>query len=543
MLNKIPPKILFTLSQLEQAGWEAFLVGGCVRDLLLNKEPQDWDITTNAKPKDILKVFPEAKYENNFGTVILPVKYIPSKKEKTFQKKKQKGNSNTKRKRGESNKSNDWDQTGNIEITTYRIESTYSDYRRPDKIRFAQTLKEDLSRRDFTINAMALKIFTPSQFKIIDLYQGKKDLKKHLIRTVANPNDRFNEDALRMMRAIRFTSQLSQGDSLDFLKNREGQGKQNQQSLNKNLWRIEKETFSAIQKNSHLLKYISSERIRDELEKIILSQRPAWGIELLVETNLMKYIIPEIYKTIGIKQNRHHYYGPYNTVYKHMLASLKKCPSRKLEVRLAAWLHDIGKPQAKKGEGYYATFYGHEYIGARITQKILERLKFPRKIIDKTVLLVKNHMFYYDVDKVGEHGVRRVIQKVGLENINDLIDVRISDRLGSGVPKAVPYKLRHFQYMVKKLSHDPLSVKQLKINGHDIIQKLKIKPGPIVGALLEILLAKVLENPRFNQKEKLLNYARQLQKKDLKTLRQIARQKINSEKEKTDQEIKKEYYL
>jgi len=257
----------------------------------------------------------------------------------------------------------------------------------------------------------------------------------------------------------------------------------------------------------------------------------------------MKYIMPEIGYTIGVKQNRHHYHGPYNTVYAHILASLEKCPSEKLEVRLAAFLHDIGKPKSKRGEGEMATFYGHEYIGARIVQKIMERLKYPRKVINKTVLLVKNHMFYYNVDEVGESGVRRVVRKVGLENIKDLIDVRIADRLGSGVPKAVPYKLRHFKYMVEKVSHDAISVKQLKVNGNDLIKELEIKPGPKIGAILDVLLARVMDQPKLNTKKELLKLVKGLNKEDLKSLRKMAKEKIKKERKKEYEGMKGKYWV
>ncbi len=520
MKFKIPDKISLVLEKLENSGFEVFLVGGCVRDLLRKTKPKDWDITTNAKPKEILKIFPDGKYENQFGTVIIPAKYIDNGNKKE-------------------------DDLNNIEITTYRIESAYSDKRRPDKIKFAKTLEEDLSRRDFTCNAIALRIKSQKTdtYEIIDLFNGQIDIKKRVIRAVGNPKERFGEDALRMMRAIRFASQLSEGENLSFLKNRKGIGQQNKKIRNKNFWKIENETFLAIKKNAHLLKLISPERISDEFQKIILSDRPAWGIELLVESGLMKYIIPEIYNTIGVRQNRHHYYGPFNTVYKHMLAALKTCPSEKLEVRLAAFFHDIGKPKSKRGHGYNSTFYGHEYISAGMTQRILERLKFPRKIIDKTVLLVKNHMFYYNVDEVGEKGVRRVIKKVGLENINDLIDVRIGDRLGSGVAKAVPYKLRHFKYMVEKLSRDPISVKDLKINGNILIRKYNFKPGPQMGAILEILLAEVLDNPKLNTKQYLSKRALELQKKDLSQLRKMAKDKIKEEEKEQEKVIKNKYWI
>ncbi len=506
----IPLNLLKIIEKLEAKKFEVFVVGGSVRDLLLKKQPNDWDLTTSAQPEDILAIFPNAKYKNDFGTVLIPEKYL---EEKSIEK-----------------------QKGFFEITTYRKESQYRDKRRPDQVIFTDKLEDDLKRRDFTINALAIGIkgvdkllkksiktekisveLEKSQIVLIDKYQGQEDLKNKLIKTVGSAKNRIEEDALRMMRAIRLAVQLE--------------------------FKIEAKTFQAIKDKAENLEYISQERIRDEFEKIILAEKPANGIELLIETGLMKWIIPELKETIKTEQNYHHYYGPYNTVYKHLMASLNKCPSKKLEVRLASFFHDIGKPETKQGRGYKSSFHNHEYAGARITKKIMERLKFSREVIDKTVLLVKNHMFYYNVDEVGEAGVRKVIRKVGLENINDLIDVRVADRLGSGVPKAIPYKLRHFKYMVEKVSCDPISVKQLKINGKDLMEKLKIKPGPQIGAILEILLAEVIENPKLNNFENLLNRAKGLIKKDLKVTKKEAKEKIKKIQKREDQKIKKQYFV
>ncbi|EKE21963.1 MAG: hypothetical protein ACD_7C00086G0015 [uncultured bacterium] len=494
MLENIPSTVLLVLSRIKEKNFEAFIVGGCVRDLLLNKKPNDWDVTTNATPAQILEIFPDGKYENQFGTVLVPEKYL-----------------------------NNPESKDNIEITTYRIESTYSDKRRPDAVKFAKKLEEDLMRRDFTVNAMALEIINKKDFKIIDFFDGQTDLKNKIIRAVGDANERFNEDALRMIRAIRFASQLKKDSS--------------------NNWHIEEKTFQALVKNKDLLKHISPERLSDEFAKIILSNNPSLGVDLLVETGLMQSIIPEIYETINVKQNRHHYHGPYNTVYKHLLASLKTCPSAKLEVRLATFLHDIGKPASKRGEGEFSTFYGHEHISAKKVETILTRLKFPKKIIDKTVLLVKNHMFYYNVDEVGEKGVRRVIQKVGLENINDLIDVRIGDRLGSGTAKAVPYKLRHFKYIVEKVSADAISVGQLKINGDNLITLLKIQPGPKIGTILDILLSEVIDDATLNNKKYLSRRATKLDKEKIEDLRVLAKKKIEEKKEYDDKKIKDKYWV
>jgi len=493
MLSRIPDYVKEIIFKIEENGFEAFVVGGCVRDIFLKKDPRDWDIATNAKPEEILKIFPDSVYENEFGTVGIKIK----EGEKTIDV---------------------------VEITAYRIESKYSDKRHPNEIKFAKTLEEDLSRRDFTINAMAIKLAKSEQiaakgneYEVIDLYGGREDLKNKIIQAVGEAGERFSEDALRMARAVRFAAEL------DFV--------------------IEKKTFEAIKKNAKNLKCISQERIRDELEKIILSPSPAKGIELLHEADLLQYIIPEIEVGYGVTQSHHHYYGPYNTVYKHLVASLEKCPSSKLEVRLAALLHDIGKPQSKKGEGENATFYNHEYIGAKIAIRIMERLRFSRQVIGKVGLLVQNHMFYYNVDEVGEAGVRRVIRKVGLENVNDLIDVRIADRLGSGVPKAVPYKLRHFKFMVEKVSHDAVSVKQLKINGNDLIEKLGLSPGPKIGAILDVLLSRVIDEPKLNTKKSLLKIAEELNKEDIESLRNQAKQKIEEENKKEEGFMKKKYWV
>jgi len=509
----IPESVLGVITGLKAGGFEAYIVGGCVRDLILGREPKDWDVATNAKPEEIKAIFPDSVYENQFGTVGVKVRNGEI---------------------GNESASNPDDVVEIIEVTTYRIESKYSDRRRPDKVKFAKSLEEDLSRRDFTINAMALDptvcesesvsgnekktiAINEECYAVSDFFGGLQDIGLKMIRAVGDPNERFDEDALRMMRAVRFSVQLG--------------------------FEMEKNTLSAIKDNSKHIVHVSFERIQDEFSKIILSDFPAKGVDLLHEVGILDAIIPEIGAGYDVTQSHHHYYGPYNTVYKHLLASLEKCPSKKLEVRLAAMLHDVGKPKSKRGEGENATFYNHEHIGAKMARNILERLKYSRNIIDKVELLVRNHMFYYNVDEVGESGVRRVVKKVGLENINDLIDVRIADRLGSGVPKAVPYKLRHFRFMVEKVSSDPLSAKQLKINGNDIMKELGIAPGPKIGAILDVLLARVIDDPSLNEKERLFESAKELAKNDPEQLREMAKDKIEEERDKEENNIKKRYHV
>ena len=496
---QIPEYVKNIVEKLEQAGFEAFIVGGCVRDLLMERIPKDWDITTNAKPEKILEVFSEGKYENVFGTVLVPIKLENGETEDV------------------------------VEVTTYRSEKGYSDRRHPDKITFEDNLDKDLSRRDFTINAMALKQLTIKNYELqinekeividdekyllVDLFGGEKDLKKKIIRAVGEPEDRFKEDALRMMRAIRFSCQLN--------------------------FSIEGKTERAIMKMAGGIKFISGERIRDELIKIFESDRAYEGIMMLHEFKLLQYIIPELERGVGMDQNKHHTY----TVFNHSVLSLRHTPNKKWQVRFASLLHDIAKPQTKRIIKGDATFYNHDLVGAKVAAKIMSRLKFSKADTDKVVTLIKNHMFYYNVGEVTESSVRRLIRKVGEENLADLIDLRIADRLGSGVPKAKPYKLRHLEYMMEKVRHDAVSVKMLKINGDDLIKLLKIEPGPKIGAILDVLLSEVIEDQSLNDKEYLEKRSLELNKMDLKELRDQAKEKIEEKKMEDDEEIKKEFYV
>jgi len=476
---KLPKEIQSILNKLDKKGFDAYAVGGCVRDLLLKQEPNDWDITTKAKPEEIQKIFPDNFYENKFGTVTVKAK---SKKENLKE----------------------------IEITTYRTEQSYTDKRHPDKISFTFNVEEDLSRRDFTINALALN----KKGELLDLFDGQKDLDNKIIKAVGNAKERFNEDALRMIRAIRLAIILG--------------------------FKIEPKTLKAIQEDAGLIQFIAKERIRDELVKMIMSDNPDQAISLLKETNLLKYIIPELEKGINVDQNLHHIY----TVYEHSILSLKFAAKKnyKLEVRLAALLHDIAKPQVKEGEGPNATFYNHDHLGSKFTVNILDRLKFSKKIIEKVALLVRNHMFVYGVDEVTETGVRRLLRRVGPENMPDLINLRVSDRLGSGCPKGMPYKLRHLQYIIEKVSKDPISAKMLKLNGNNLIEILKIEPSPKLGLLIEALLAETLENPKLNTKEKLTQRAKMLNKLSDKELKEKVKI-VEERKEEVDEKIKEKYWV
>ena len=496
MFKKIPQPVKDIIQALNEARFEAYVVGGCVRDLLLERAPKDWDITTDATPEEVMTLFPDSFYENDFGTVGVKVpRFHPSTPE---------------------NKEDDV-----IEVTTYRIESEYTDRRHPKEVLFTKDLTQDLARRDFTINAIAYGPTKNGAWELVDPFDGEQDAKKKIIRTVGKPEERFGEDALRLMRAVRFLAELR-----DPKEKKIG-------------WHIEKHTLQAIQKLAKNLQAISLERIRDEFSKIILSPNPSEGVALLEKTGLLQYILPELLLGIGVTQNLHHIY----TVWEHNLRALATCPSSKLEVRLAAILHDVGKPASKRGEGYHSTFYNHDHIGARITEKALTRLRFPTTVVKKATLLVDNHLFYYNVGEVTEASVRRLIKRVGLENMDDLMAVRIGDRLGSGVPKAKPYKLRHLEYMIEKVSHDPLSVKMLAIKGNDLIDTLHIPAGPKIGAILDVLLAEVIENPALNTPDALLKRAAELQASDLKTLRDLAKEKIEEKRAADDAQIKKKHWV
>jgi len=478
---QIPKEAKSVMEKLKKQGYQAYIVGGCVRDFLRGIEPQDWDITTNAKPKEIQKVFPKSFYENKFLTVTV-----------------QTGSKNPKLKE--------------IEVTTFRSEAKYTDKRHPDQVKFAETIEQDLSRRDFTCNALAM------DSKVIDPFQGQKDLKAKIIRAVGDPKDRFSEDALRMMRAARLAT------TLDF--------------------KIEPKTSSAIKKNAGWLRAISKERIRDELMKIIMADKASDGIELLRQLGLLKYIMPELEEGYGVSQNKHHIYE----CYEHSILSLKYAAQKGFNkyVRLAALLHDIAKPRTKRGQGRAATFYGHEVVGARMTSQIMNRLRFSKKDIEKVVKLVRFHLFYYNVDEVTESSVRRLVRQVGPENMEELLQVRMCDRIGSGVPKAEPYKLRHLRYVIEKVSQDPISVKMLKITGNDIMKELDISPGPKIGHYLDILFGHVLFNPKNNKKAYLLKELKRLDKlndKELKALVDKAKKEREKVIMKQDQMTKQKYWV
>jgi putative nucleotidyltransferase with HDIG domain len=469
---ELPTIVVTILSTLNGSGFQAYIVGGAVRDLLQKKTVDDWDIATNAVPSEILKLFHESFYDNKFGTVMVSGKHLAAQFRLP---------------------SSSLDEAL-FDITTFRMEFGYSDKRRPDKVNWGKSIEEDLSRRDFTINAMALKPIDPLlkvtkkktftkashklSFKLIDPFKGRLDLDKKLVKTVGDAEKRFNEDALRMMRAIRIGSELS------FI--------------------IEKNTLEAIQKNNSLIRHVSMERLREELLKIIASDYPADGVLLLHSSGLLDYILPEILESRGVPQAGHHIYD----VWKHCIESLRECPSSDPIVRLAALLHDVGKPKTFRETKGKITFYNHEMAGARMVLEIADRLRLSKKQKEKLFTLVRWHMFAYD-PKMTDAAIRRFIRRVGKENINDMMLLRVGDRKGGG-SKATSWRLRELQERIGEQFYEPMTVSDLKVNGHDVMKVLNINPGPKIGKILNRLFEEVMEDTSKNKRKYLLKRIKDL---------------------------------
>ncbi len=426
------------MKTIRKNGFEVYVVGGAVRNLLLNAEVTNWDFTTSAIPEQIQKLFPNNFYHNTYGTVSIPV------------------------------------EMGLFEITPFRKESNYKDSRHPETIEWAQTVEEDLARRDFTINAIAF-----DGKNIIDIFEGKKHIGEKKIVAVGNADARFQEDALRLMRGIRFASQLG------FL--------------------IDEETRNAMTRNSELIKNISWERIRDELLKIIESDHPSEGVLFLKSTGILKHILPELDDCFAIPQkspNRHHIYD----VGTHLVMSLKSCPSPDPITRLASLLHDIGKVGTfhKDEKTQMITFYNHEVVGTIQAKQIADRLRLSNEQKTKFVRLIEFHQFTVTEDQT-DKAVRRFIKDVGKEFIQDMLDLRTADRIGSGATPT-SWRLDLFKKRIIEVQKEPFTVKDLKVTGLDVMKVLNIKPSKQVGDVLDRLFEQVVEKKLKNEREVLLNH-------------------------------------
>lgn len=481
----VPQEVSKLCDTLREAGYEAYLVGGCVRDLILGKEPKDWDITTNATPEQIQSLFEETFYENKFGTVGVVT-------------------------------SADDPRLKVVEITPYREEGKYSNMRHPDEIRWAKTLSEDLKRRDFIINALA---YDPSSGILVDEHGGREDLRRRSIVAVGNPDERFKEDALRMLRAVRLAAEL------DFS--------------------IDAKTAGAIANDAPLLAHISRERVRDEFLRILQSPRPMQALFIAQKLGLLVHIIPELVEGIGIAQNQAHAYD----VFEHSLRSLQHAADKdwSLHIRLSALLHDIGKTASRRwsDEKKDWTFHGHEVVGAKIAAKICVHLRLSADLTHIVVALVRWHMFFSDPDKVTLSAVRRTIANVGQANIKDLLSLRICDRVGTGRPKEQPFRLRKYMSMVDEAMRDPVSVSMLAIDGGKLIE-LGEAPGPRIGWILHALLEEVLDDPKKNTGDYLEPRAqefRTLPDGELKRLGEAGKERKEDVEEAEIHELRKKHHV
>ena len=453
--SEIPKEVQHIADTLEHRGFEAYLVGGCVRDLLIGKTPKDWDITTDAHPTEIESLFANTYINNDFGTV------------------------------GVVNEETEDPTLKVVEVTPYRTESEYSDARRPDSVEFGVSLEEDLKRRDFTVNAIAYRL---KDEKIVDLFEGAEDITHKRLRAVGNATERFKEDALRMMRAVRLAVEL------DFV--------------------IEGETMTAIAENAENLGRISKERIRDEFVRILNSKQPMQGIIFLEKLGMLPFVAPDLLRGIGVAQNQAHAFD----VYEHLLRTMQHAADKDwdFDIRLAGLFHDISKPETRRwsDEKKDWTFHGHEVVGARVAKKAFQELKFPKERIDRISNLIRWHMFFSDPDQVTLSAVRRTVANVGEENIWDLLKLRRCDRIGTGRPKEQPFRLRKYTAMVEEALRDPISVKMLKIDGTRIMELTEEKPSKKLGDTLNALLEEVLEDPLKNTPEYMEKRALELMNMD-----------------------------
>jgi tRNA nucleotidyltransferase (CCA-adding enzyme) len=455
LLTSFPEYIEKIYKKFHDSNHELYLVGGSIRNILLQKDVKDWDMTTDATPEQMLKLFPHAFYDNQFGTVGIPVEQDST--HKTI-----------------------------IEVTTFRTEQGFSDKRHPEKVSWGKTIEEDLKRRDFTINAIALKFTDENKLQLtnlIDPFDGQEDLKSKIVRAVGNPKERFKEDALRLLRAVRIATELC--------------------------FKIEENTLREIICDAPLIKEVSGERIKIELLRIMQSNNPDEGIMCLKEAGLLEYILPELAAGIGVSQvrpGRHHT----DDVFTHNVLSLKFCPSKDSVVKFTALLHDIGKPKAmSKDKDNLVIFHNHEVTGAKIAADVCERLKFSKVNKDRVVNLIRWHMFGVNENQT-DSAIRRFIRKIGIENVQDMLDIRIADRLGSGRP-ADSWRLKLFKEKVEEqLKPAKFSINDLAIDGNDVMKELGIKPGPKIGEILQKLFEEVDEDLSKNNKGFLLKRIKEL---------------------------------
>ena len=441
--KRVPAAILDLLRRLQGAGHRAYLVGGCVRDLIRGVPVSDWDIATNARPEEVMGVFPQAIPTGlKHGTVTVPT------------------------------------EAGPCEVTTFRIEWGYTDSRRPDRVEFVPDIEADLARRDFTVNAIA---WNPLEGLEVDPFGGRADLARGVLRAVGSPVERFREDGLRPIRAARFAATLE--------------------------FELSPETEDALGEAREGVARVAVERQRDELTKLLGAPRPSRGFEVLRNSKLLPILLPELQATVAVPQNRYHAYD----VYFHTLYTVDSAPAEKPVVRLAALFHDVGKPLTRvERENGDATFYNHQFESARLAEEAMTRLRFSREMTERVAHLVRHHMFDYRQEWT-DAAVRRFVQKVGVENIADLFDLRIADNIGNGTKTGFPHYLEEFRARIEGVlaARQALTLGDLKVGGEDVMRELGLPPGPRVGEVLGWLLEQVVEEPSLNERGRLLRKARE----------------------------------
>jgi putative nucleotidyltransferase with HDIG domain len=438
---KVPADVEKIVDRLLDADHDAYVVGGSVRDALRGVDPHDWDVTTDATPEQIQKVFPRSLYNNRFGTVVV--------------------------------------RSGahDIEVTTYRVEAEYTDHRRPDSVAFTASLREDLARRDFTMNAMAWRPPRGGQpGELIDPFGGRTDLDARLLRAVGDADERFKEDALRMLRAVRFATLLD--------------------------LRIEPKTFDAIRRNAALTTSLSGERIQQEMVKMLSAERPSVALQLLSDTGVLAVICPELEECKLTPQEK----AAAENVFEHLLATVDATPANDLVLRLAGLFHDIGKPETFS-DGH---FHQHEFVGEAKARAILRRWKFDKETVNEVAHLIRNHMFWYQTEWSGS-AVRRFIHKIGLETIPALFALRRADNIGSGAKSPRMYALDALWRRVQEEidAANAFSLRDLAIDGNDLMKELGVPQGREIGRILNALFERVTDDPALNTREKLLELAKE----------------------------------
>lgn len=427
------------MDRLWARGHAAYVVGGSVRDVIIGRTPEDWDLASDALPDQLLAMFPGAEYENKFGTVSV-------------------------REQGEG-----------YQITTFRTDHDYADFRRPHRVEFGTDLRLDLARRDFTANAIAWGAPAPDEGDrpaavLVDPLDGVTDIEARTLRAVGEPAARFREDALRMVRAVRLAAVLE--------------------------FTIEPATFAAIRANAALAGHVSGERLAAELQKLLLAARPSIGLRLMAESGLLAVVLPELEAQRGVPQNK----VPGEDLFDHTLRTVDATPADRPVVRLAALLHDIGKPSTIED----GPFRGHEVVGADVAATLLDRLRVPRTASERVVHLVRNHMFTYEPDW-GDAGVRRFIQRTGADSIDDLFTLRAADNIGSGLdPEAHDLTGLRARVAAELASSVVLDRSRLAVHGDDLMAELGVPAGPRLGRILDRLLELVIADPSRNDRATLL---------------------------------------